>query len=28
MHCGYNFALFAALWLASEHYRHLEKVTG
>jgi membrane protease YdiL (CAAX protease family) len=28
MHCGYNFALFAALWLASDHYRHLEKVTG
>jgi membrane protease YdiL (CAAX protease family) len=28
MHCGYNFALFAALWLASDHYRHLERVTG
>lgn len=28
MHCGYNFALFAALWIASDHYRHLEKVTG
>ncbi|MFI5116554.1 MAG: CPBP family intramembrane glutamic endopeptidase [Terriglobales bacterium] len=28
MHCGYNFALFALLWLASDHYRHLEKVTG
>ncbi len=28
MHCGYNFALFAGLWLASDHYRHLEKVTG
>ena len=28
MHCGYNFALFSALWLASDHYRHLEKVTG
>jgi CAAX protease family protein len=28
MHCGYNFALFGALWLASDHYRHLEKVTG
>ncbi len=28
MHCGYNFALFAALWVASDHYRHLEKVTG
>ncbi|HEX8812785.1 MAG TPA: CPBP family intramembrane glutamic endopeptidase [Terracidiphilus sp.] len=28
MHCGYNFALFAALWIASDHYRHLEKVAG
>ncbi|MGA2903549.1 MAG: CPBP family glutamic-type intramembrane protease [Candidatus Korobacteraceae bacterium] len=28
MHCGYNFALFAALWVASDHYRHLEKVAG
>jgi hypothetical protein len=28
MHCGYNLALFAALWVASDHYRHLEKVTG
>ncbi|MGO9515847.1 MAG: CPBP family intramembrane glutamic endopeptidase [Candidatus Korobacteraceae bacterium] len=28
MHCGYNFALFAALWVASDHFRHLEKVTG
>jgi membrane protease YdiL (CAAX protease family) len=28
MHCGYNLALFAALWIASDHYRHLEKVTG
>jgi len=28
MHCGYNLALFAALWMASDHYRHLEKVTG
>jgi uncharacterized protein len=25
-HCGYNFALFAALWVASDHFRHLEKV--
>ena len=25
MHCGYNFALFGMLWLASDHYRHLEK---
>jgi membrane protease YdiL (CAAX protease family) len=28
MHSGYNFALFTALWIASDHYRHLEKVTG
>ncbi len=28
MHCGYNFALFAVLWVASDHYRHLEKVAG
>jgi hypothetical protein len=28
MHCGYNFALFALLWVASDHYRHLEKVAG
>ncbi len=28
MHCGYNSALFTALWIASDHYRHLEKVTG
>ncbi len=28
MHCGYNFSLFAALWIASDHYRHLERVTG
>ena len=28
MHCGYNFALFAALWVASDHFRHLEKVAG
>jgi membrane protease YdiL (CAAX protease family) len=28
MHCGYNFALFALLWFASDHYRHLEKVTN
>jgi len=27
-HCGYNFALFAALWIASDHFRHLEKVAG
>ncbi len=28
MHCGYNFALFSLLWLATDHYRHLEKVTN
>ncbi len=28
MHCGYNFALFGMLWLASDHFRHLEKVAG
>jgi uncharacterized protein len=28
MHCGYNSALFTLLWLASDHYRHLEKVSG
>lgn len=28
MHCGYNFALFALLWLASDHYRHLERVAN
>jgi membrane protease YdiL (CAAX protease family) len=28
MHCGYNSALFTALWVASDHFRHLEKVTG
>lgn len=28
MHCGYNLALFSALWLSSDHFRHLEKVTG
>ncbi len=28
MHCGYNFTLFALLWIASDHFRHLEKVLG
>jgi membrane protease YdiL (CAAX protease family) len=28
MHCGYNFTLFGMLWWASDHYRHLEKLTG
>jgi len=27
-HCGYNFSLFAALWIASDHFHHLEKVAG
>lgn len=27
-HCGYNFTLFTLLWLASDHYRHIEKVSG
>ncbi len=27
-HCGYNFALFALLWIGSDHYRHLEKIAG
>ena len=26
MHCGYNFMLFAMLWMGSDHFRHLEKV--
>ena len=28
MHCGYNFTLFAMLWIASDHFRHFEKVTS
>ncbi|MGC2108755.1 MAG: type II CAAX endopeptidase family protein [Candidatus Korobacteraceae bacterium] len=28
MHCGYNFTLFTMLWLASDHFHHLEKATG
>jgi len=28
VHCGYNLALFSALWIASDHFRHLEKVSG
>jgi len=28
MHCGYNLALFSALWIGSDHFRHLEKVAG
>jgi membrane protease YdiL (CAAX protease family) len=26
-HSGYNFALFALLWIGSDHFRHLEKLT-
>jgi uncharacterized protein len=26
MHCGYNLALFGSLWVASDHFRHLDKV--
>ena len=28
MHCGYNFTLFAMLWFATDHFRHLEKVAS
>jgi uncharacterized protein len=28
MHCGYNLALFTALWVSTDHFRHLEKATG
>jgi hypothetical protein len=28
MHCGYNLALFGLLWVATDHYRHLEKIAG
>ena len=28
MHFGYNCALFTALWVASDHFRHLEKIAG
>ena len=28
MHWGYNLALFGAIWFASDHFHHLEKVTG
>jgi membrane protease YdiL (CAAX protease family) len=28
LHCGYNFTLFTLLWIASDHFRHLEKATG
>ena len=28
MHCGYNLALFATLWVGSDHFRHLEKMAS
>jgi len=28
VHCGYNSALFATLWVGSDHFRHLEKVAN
>ena len=28
MHCGYNLALFTALWVSTDHFRHLEKAAG
>jgi len=28
MHCGYNFTLFAMLWIGSDHFRHLDKVAS
>jgi membrane protease YdiL (CAAX protease family) len=28
MHCGYNFTLFAMIWFASDHFRHLEKAAS
>jgi hypothetical protein len=27
-HTGYNLALFGLLWIATDHYRHLEKIAG
>lgn len=27
-HAGYNFALFALLWIGSDHFRHLEKLNS
>lgn len=27
VHVGYNFGLFAALWFATDHFRHLEKMS-
>ncbi len=28
VHCGYNATLFAMLWFASDHFRHLEKAVN
>jgi uncharacterized protein len=28
VHCGYNLALFSLLWIASDHFRHMEKMAG
>ena len=28
MHCGYNLALFTALWVSTDHFRHMEKAAG
>ncbi len=28
LHCGYNFTLFTLLWMASDHFRHLDKAAG
>jgi len=28
LHCGYNLALFGALWLGTDHFRHLDKLAG
>jgi CAAX protease family protein len=28
MHCGYNLTLFGMLWIASDHFRHMEKVAS
>ncbi len=28
LHCGYNFTLFTLLWIATDHFRHLDKAAG
>jgi CAAX protease family protein len=28
LHCGYNLALFTALWVSTDHFRHMERATG